>query len=174
MFQIKDLHNKTLESLNLQEYDTLVLLRSDRHNYKICEWVYEKVGKRVVIVRLNEREKLKHFQELGALVIDPATAFVNLLQHFVRSPQATSLLMGMEPNKDTLDVTVEDKSLFGMALRNLRFPSDVLVLSVKRQGQLIISHGYTRLRKGDVVTVVGSVESLNKVSLQFESFDELE
>lgn len=162
-----------LNDINLNEFDTFVLLRSDKANYTICEWIYEKVGKRVVIVRINEREQLKRFYALGALVIDPATAFVNLLQHFVRSPQATSLLMGMEPDKDTLDVMVEDKSLFGMALRNLRLPSDVLVLSVKRQGQLIISHGYTRLRKGDVVTVVGSIESLNRVNLQFESFDEL-
>lgn len=166
--------DKTLIDLNLSEFDTFVLLLSDKVNYTICEWIYEKVGRRVLIVRLNEREKLKEFYELGALVIDPATAFVNLLQHFVRSPQATSLLMGMEPDKDTLDVIVEDKSLFGMAVRNLRLPSDILVLSVKRQGQLIISHGYTRLRKGDIVTVVGSIESLNKVSLQFESFDEFE
>lgn len=163
--------DKILVDTDLGEFDTFVLLLSDKINYDICEWIYEKVGKRVVIVRINEREKLKAFYELGALVIDPATAFVNLLQHFVRSPQATSLLMGMEPDKDTLDVTVEDRSLFGMALRNLRLPSDILVLSVKRQGQLIISHGYTRLRKGDIVTVVGSLESLKIVSLQFESFD---
>jgi len=168
---IEDLLNKTLEVLSIGEYDTFVLLRSDKANYTICEWIYEKVGKRVVIVRLNERKNLKKFQELSALVIDPSTAFVNLLQHFVRSPLATSLLMGMEPDKDTLDVVVEDKNLFGMALRNLRLPSDVLILSLKRQGQMIISHGYTRLRKGDVVTIVGSLESLNKVSLRFESFE---
>jgi Trk K+ transport system NAD-binding subunit len=168
---IKDLEQKTLEELNLNEFDTMVLLRSDKSNYRICEWIYENIGKKVVIVSLDERKNLKRFYDLGALVIDPSTAFVNLLQHFVRSPLATSLLMGMETDKDTLDVIVQDKNLFGMALRNLRLPSDVLVLSVKRKGQLIISHGYTRLRKGDVVTIVGSVESLNKVSLQFESFD---
>ena len=79
--------------------------------------------------------------------------------------------MGMEPDKDTIDVTVEDESLYGVALRNLRLPVDVLILSVKRKGNIIITHGYTRLLKGDVVTVVGSVESLEKVALQFESFE---
>ncbi|WP_163708160.1 monovalent cation:proton antiporter family protein [Mangrovibacterium lignilyticum] len=168
---IKGLQEETLKNLNLREYDTLVLLHSDHGNYKICEWVYEHIGKKVVIVRLSDRKNLKKFYELGALVIDPATAFVNLLQHFVRSPLATSLLMGMEPDKDTLDVTVEDESLFGVALRNLRLPVDVLILSVERNGNIIITHGYTRLRKGDVVTVVGSVESLQKVALQFESLE---
>ena len=136
-------------------------------NYRITEWIYENIGKKVVIVRLSDRKNLKKFYDLGALVIDPSTAFVNLLQHFVRSPLATSLLMGMEPDKDTIDVTVEDENLFGVALRNLRLPVDVLILSVKRKGNIIITHGYTRLRKGDIVTVVGSVASLKKVALQF-------
>ena len=63
------------------------------------------------------------------------------------------------------------KNLFGVALRNLRLPLDVLILSVKRNGNMIITHGYTRLRKGDVLTIVGSLESLEKVSLQFEAFE---
>ncbi len=171
MYYIKGLQAETLESLNLREFDTFVLLHSDRGNYKITEWIYENIGKKVVIVRLSDRQNLKKFYDLGALVIDPSTAFVNLLQHFVRSPLATSLLMGMEPDKDTIDVTVEDENLFGIALRNLRLPLDVLILSVKRKGTTIITHGYTRLQKGDVVTVVGSVESLKKVALQFESFE---
>ena len=77
----------------------------------------------------------------------------------------------MEPDKDTLDVTVQDENLFGVALRNLRLPLDVLILSVERNGNMIITHGYTRLRKGDILTVIGSVESLKKVSLQFETFE---
>lgn len=171
MHYIEDRQTETLKSLNLKEYDTFVLLHSDRGNYRICEWIYENIGRKVVIVRLSNRENLKKFYDLGALVIDPSTAFVNLLQHFVRSPLATSLLMGMEPDKDTLDVTVQDKNLYGVALRDLRLPLDVLILSVKRKGSIIITHGYTRLQKGDVITVVGSIESLQKVSLQFESFE---
>lgn len=171
IYHIPGLQPETLESLNLKKFDTFVLLHSDRGNYKITEWIYENIGEKIVIVRLSDRKNLKKFYDLGALVIDPSTAFVNLLQHFVRSPLATSLLMGMEPDKDTLDVTVEDESLFGIALRNLRLPVVVLILSVKRKGSIIITHGYTRLRQGDVVTVVGSVESLRKVALQFESLE---
>jgi Trk K+ transport system NAD-binding subunit len=53
-----------------------------------------------------------------------------------------------------------------MALRDLRFPSDVIILSVHRKNSALLCHGYTRLRLGDVVTVVGSPESLEKVSLK--------
>ena len=67
-----------------------------------------------------------------------------------------------------VDIKVQDKNLHGIALRNLRLPPDVLILSVKRKGQMLISHGYTRLRRGDIVTMVGSIESLEDLSLQFE------
>lgn len=33
---------------------------------------------------------------------------------------------------------------------------------------MIISHGYTRLRKGDLVTLVGSNEELDKMTLMFD------
>ena len=99
--------------------------------------------------------------------MDPDTAMVSLLDNFVRSPVAASMLLGTEEGQGTIDLEVRDKSLHGMALRNLRLPSDVIILSVKRKGQSIISHGYTRLRKKDIVTVVGSPESLEKLQWMF-------
>ena len=54
----------------------------------------------------------------------------------MRSPQATSLLLGMEENKDTLDVEVQNKNIIALTLRDLHLPADVQVLSVSRGGQL--------------------------------------
>ena len=103
------------------------------------------------------------------MIVDPATAIVSLLDHFVRSPQAASLLLGMQGDQDSMDIEVLNPDMVGLRLRNLRLPSDVLVLSVKRGGNFIITHGYTRLRKGDILTMVGSKESLRQVALRFEA-----
>lgn len=142
---------------------------SDEENYQICELIYEFIGTKNIIVRLHEREYFKKFHDLGCLVVDPGTAMVSLLDNFVRSPVAASMLLGTEEGQTTIDIEVRDKSLHGMALRNLRLPSDVIILSVKRKGQSIISHGYTRLRRKDIVTVVGSSESLEKLEWMFGS-----
>ena len=77
------------------------------------------------------------------------------------------MLLGTEEGQATIDLELRDRSLHGVALRNLRLPSDVIILSVKRKGQSIISHGYTRLRKKDIVTVVGSPDSLEKMKWMF-------
>jgi len=55
-----------------------------------------------------------------------------------------------------------------MALRDLRLPISTLILSIRRHGQVLISHGYTRLEVGDTVTLVGTPESLKEVELKFD------
>lgn len=158
----------TLEELDAKLSEAIVLLLTDEENYQICELVYEKIGTRDVVVRLNDRRNFDRFHELGAKVVDPSTAIVNLLFDFVRSPQATSLLLGMEKNQGTIDLEVQDPGLHGVALRDLRLPADIIILSVTRGGHMIISHGYTRLRLGDIVSMVGSNESLENVTVRFD------
>lgn len=164
---IKEVNKQLLDDINAKKFDAMVTLLSDDENYAICELVYEQVGTKQMVVRLNERTNMDKFVSLGAKVIDPSTAMVSLLDHFVRSPQATSLLLGMEKGQDTRDLVIRNPDFHGLALRNLRLPPEVIILSIRRSGQMIISHGYTRLRVGDIVTMVGSNKSLDEISLRF-------
>ena len=166
--QVADFSLDTLSNLKISSNERVVLMLSDEENYKICEFIFERVGTADLIVRLHDRANFEKFHQLGAIIVEPSTAMVSLLDHFVRSPNATSLLLGMEKGQDTIDLEVQNATLHGMYLRNLRFPSDVIILAIKRKGQTIISHGYTRLRLGDLVTMVGSPGSLEAVSLRFE------
>ncbi len=165
---ISDLTVDMLHQLGAKKTEAVVTLLSDEENYLICELIYEHFGTKEVVVRLNDRANFHYFHGLGALVVNPATAIVSLFDHLVRSPSAASLLLGMEANQDIIDLEVCNPNLHGVALRDLRLPLDTIVLSVYRAGRLLISHGYTRLKIGDRVTVVGSLESLDKVMLRFE------
>jgi len=166
---LKSIATKQLQQLELQNYESIILLLSDEENLKLATFIYENIGTKVVIVRLNDRSYFEKFHKLGTLIINPATAMVSLLDHFVRSPNAASLLLGMDSDQDTIDIEIRNKDIHGIRLRDLRLPSDVLVLSVKRKGQLLVSHGYTRLRLGDVITLVGSDDSLQKLKFKFDS-----
>lgn len=165
---IPSLSLEALESLDASASEAIVLMLTDQENLELCELIYQKIGTNDVVVRLNHRYNFDKFHKLGALVVDPSTAIVSLMDHFVRSPQATSLLLGMEEGQDTLDLEVLNPDLHGLALRDLRLPADIIILSIRRKGQMIISHGYTRLRRGDWVTMVGSNVSLEKMTLLFD------
>ncbi|MBG7631658.1 MAG: TrkA family potassium uptake protein, partial [Bacteroidetes bacterium] len=158
-----------LKTLELDKTEAIILMLSDEDNYKIAELVYEHVGTKEVIVRLNNRDNFQKFHKLGALIIEPATAMVSLLDHFVRSPNAASLLLGMDEGQDSMDIEIRNKDIHGMRLRDLRLPSDVLVLSVKRKGQLLVSHGYTRMRLKDIITLVGAKTSLEELKFKFDT-----
>jgi len=164
---IEGLGMETLKKIEAKKAEAIVLMLSDEENIRICELVYEKLGTREIVVRLNDRAYFNRFHEMGALIMDPSTAMVGLLDHFVRAPVATSLLLGMDEEQDSEDFEVLDKELHGVAIRDLRLPGDILILSVKRKGQILVTHGYTRLRKKDIVTAVGSVESLDKLRVIF-------
>ena len=87
----------------------------------------------------------------------------------MRSPAATSLLLGLDKEQDVVDITVRNRDLHKMPLRDLRLPLDVLVLYVQRDGRLMHSHGFTQLELHDHVTLVGSEESLDEVRLRFQA-----
>lgn len=167
--QLEDISFKSFAPLQLEKTEGIVLMLSDEKNLKIAEIIYENIGTATVIVRLNKRENIEKFQKLGSLIIEPATAMVSLLDHFVRSPNAASLLLGMDDGQDTMDVEIRNQDIHGMRLRDLRLPSDVLVLSVRRKGQLLVSHGYTRMRLGDTMTLVGSEKSLEDLKFKFDT-----
>jgi len=166
---VDDLSINIFKELELKKAEAIVLMLSDEENYKIAELLYESIGTKDIIVRLNERDNFEKFHKLGVLIIEPATAMVSLMDHFVRSPNATSLLLGMDEGQDTMDIEIRNNDIHGLHLRDLRLPSDVIVLSVKRKGQMIISHGYTRLRLGDLMTMVGSENSLEEIKIKFDS-----
>ena len=165
---IKDFSKEEFDRMNADKTEVIVLMLTDEENLKLAEMAYHEYGTRDIIVRINQRFNSSKFLALGCKIIDPSTAMVSLLDHFVRSPQAASLLLGMEEGQDTRDIELTNPNLHGIPLRDLRLPAGVIVLSIMRGGQTIISHGYTRLRIHDIVTVVGSIDSLDEVQFKFE------
>lgn len=168
--QIEDISLEVLKSLEANLSEAMVCMLTDEENYRICELAYEKLGTKDLVIRLNDRQNFDKFHNLGALIVDPSTAIVSLLDHFVRSPQAASLLLGMEEGQDSIDIEIQNADMHGLPLRDLRLPSDIIILSISRGGHLLISHGYTRLRMGDSITIVGSKESIENVALRFGAF----
>eukprot|EP01029_Cantina_marsupialis_P028698 TRINITY_DN777892_c0_g1_i1.p1 TRINITY_DN777892_c0_g1~~TRINITY_DN777892_c0_g1_i1.p1 ORF type:complete len:681 (+),score=45.40 TRINITY_DN777892_c0_g1_i1:203-2245(+) len=171
VIHVKDFGLNELERIKANKVDALVMLNEDKDNLQICELAYEHFGTRDLVVRVNERSFVKKFHELGALIVEPSTVMVSLMDHLVRSPIATSLLLGMEENQDTVDIEMQNPELHGIAIRDIQIPTDLIILATQRNQNTLISTGYTRLRLGDVLTVVGSTESIDKLRLKLENTD---
>lgn len=168
IMRIRDLQPSCLEALEAKKFEAVVALLDDEENLRICEMLYEEVGTRTVVVHLHDRTNAERFRELGAVPVDPATAFTGLLDHMVRSPAATSMILGLDTEQDVEEIEVLNTDVHGLALREIELPGDVLVLSVVRDQRQVVSHGYTRLEKGDFLTVMGSPACLEDVRRRLE------
>lgn len=168
VLEVPNYSRETLQELGASKAEAIITMLSDEENYALCETVYEHFGTKNLVVRLNDRANFERFHELGALIVEPSTAIVSLLDHFVRSPSATSLFLGLEEGQDVMEMMVGNKRLDGLALRDLRLPAGTIILSLKRDDHTIISHGYTRLRLGDVITAVGEEQALMQLALRVE------
>lgn len=156
-----------LQTLDLAKAEAVVSFLPDEESFQLCELVYEQFGIKTMVALLNDRNHFDKFHELGVRVVEPQTAVVSLLEQFVRAPMGVSLLLGMDGRQDVLDIELRNPALNGLTLRELRLPLEVLILSVSRGEHTMISHGYTRLRLGDKVTVVGSPAKLAEVMVRF-------
>lgn len=158
----------TLHEINMDKADGVVLLLSDQENYAICELIYENFGIDNVVVRLQDNANFEKFHELGALVVAPDTAMVSLLDQFLRSPDAASILLGMHEDEEFLEIELTNPDFNNLAIRDIHLPHDVLIFSIMRRGERLDPQGYTRLKVGDHITVVGSPDSIAEVEVRFE------
>jgi Trk K+ transport system NAD-binding subunit/Kef-type K+ transport system membrane component KefB len=164
---INTINLTTLKKLKAENIEAALLLLSDKDNLKIAEILYEHFGTKEVIVRINDRKYYTEFKELNCYVVDPSNAMINLLMQYIKSPHSATLLLGELKGQSSLDIEVRDKSVIGKYLRELHLPSDIIVLSIKRKGQIIVTHGYTKLEFGDIMTVIGNEESLEMLNIKY-------
>ena len=68
-----------------------------------------------------------------------------------------------------MKIELRDPSLHGLFIRDLKLPLDVLVLAATREGKVVITHGYNRLRLGDHLTIAGPPESLSESLLYLDT-----
>ncbi len=165
---LKDLTEASLIEVAANKAEALVCLLEDKENYIICCQGFEKFGTHDLVVRLRHHENAGIFNEFGALIVDPQTAVVSLLENFVTSPVATSLLLGMEKDHEIFEIEVLDKNWDGVTIRDLGLPLNVHIMSIHRDGNHIISSGHTQLQLHDYVSVTGKISDLHKVQLMLE------
>ena len=81
-----------------------------------------------------------------------------LLGLLARNPAAYELLTRTDDDKEVCEVAVYNPLFLDKPLRQVELPGDLLVLAVRREGELVVPHGDTRLNAGDQVTILGGCD----------------
>ncbi len=86
--KISEISRDTLKQVGADKAESIVAMLSDDENFRICEIAYENFGTIEMVVRLNQRNNFDRFHRLGAKIVEPSTAIISLLDHYVRSPRS--------------------------------------------------------------------------------------
>ncbi len=166
--QVADYSYQSLKDLKLESTEAAILLENDAKNYEIASVLYEHFGLPNIVVRLQNASMYEQFAKFNALVVEPSSAIANVLVQAVKSPHGAAILLGFEQNQQILDIEVLNPEVHDKPLRDIRLPLGVLVLSVTRDGESILTHGYTRLKLNDIVTVMGQPDQLEQTRLKLQ------
>ncbi len=164
---LPNLSDDAIDTVLTVNVDALVAMSgSDDDDVRLVQRAIEAHGVQRVVARLDDLSHAGNVRDLGALVVDHSSAMVNLLEQAVRDPQGAELVLHADPNREAVQITVTNRNVIGREIRQLRLPQDVLVVSIARRGQTSVPNGFTRLRRNDELSLVGSPESLAEVTMR--------
>jgi Kef-type K+ transport system membrane component KefB/Trk K+ transport system NAD-binding subunit len=148
-------HPDTEELLNNTK--RLVCVFSDvEKNFRICSRARTTYGIEHVVARTTAPGEIPRFEKLGVTPINPATDQAMLLGLVVRNPTMYELLTRTDDARDLCEIAIRNPDYLNRPLKEIEFPNDLLVVAVRKGGELIVPSGETILRQGDHLTVLGS------------------
>ncbi len=152
----------------LEAATALVCTSSDKlFNYRICQAARVLHGIKHIVVQVNDPQDRSLFEKMGVRTLNPALDRVSLFALLGRSPDLYQLLTRTGDDMSTRDMTMHNERIAGLPLKQLELPGDLLVLAIRRGNELLVPQGDTRLESGDRLTLVGSVESVEKARRLF-------
>ncbi len=152
----------------LNQAERLVCVYSDvERNYRVCERARHTYGIDHVVSRVSAPGEMKRFERIGVTAVNPATDLPMLLGLLTRNPSLYELLTRTEADREVCEITVRNRDYLNKPLRDLDLPGDLVIMAVRKEKELIVPHGDTKLNAGDMLTVLGSGDCVDNTRRLF-------
>ncbi len=137
----------------------------DNTNLLVCQIAKTKFNftEDKLVARVNKPENLKAFRDLGIRSISPVIATSIMLEGMVGHPALFSICE-VSGEGDIHEIKVSNKHVIGKTIKNISLPKDTLIVMVRRNNRFLIAHGDTILQEGDIVTIIGKTEAVQKAA----------
>ena len=98
------------------------------------------------------------------MVVQPELATAMALEGAIRYPTAFNVLVHQTEDISVSEIEVTNNRITGLRLGELRLPGDALILSLHREGTVIVPQGETILEFRDRLGLIGSPVSVEEAS----------
>ena len=111
---------------------------------------------------------LPEFRKLGVQALTPSVHRSSLLSLMARNESMFELLTSTTDEHDLRELLLTNPDLVGKRLNEVQLPGDLLILAIRREDEMIVPHGGTRLAMGDRLTILGDLERMSSVQMWLE------
>jgi len=151
-----------LEAAGCEKAKALVATTSDdQENIRSCKMARTSFGLKNLISLINNLRNLGRVEDLGIRPVHPIFSLVNEIHNLIHHPSIIALLTEQVADKKIVELPLYDSKYLGRPLRELHLPGDCLILSINRDGEYLIPHGDTILKREDTLTILGGEEFLS-------------
>jgi Kef-type K+ transport system membrane component KefB/Trk K+ transport system NAD-binding subunit len=148
---------------HMDQAKSLVCVYSDvEKNYRVCHQARTAYGIEHVVSRIDVPGEIPRFERIGVTTMNAAVDQAALLSILVRNPDAYELLTRTNDDKEVREVVVYNPTYYGKKLKDMDLPGDLLVMALRRDGQLMVPKGEMALNAGDHLTIVGSLDCVER------------
>jgi CPA2 family monovalent cation:H+ antiporter-2 len=135
--------------------------------YRACRFVKDAYKMEHVVAQVADPKELPRFESLGVTTTNATRDRARFMALLTRNPAMYALLSRTDDDKEVCEVTVLNDEHVGKKLRQIEFPGDILALALRRDGELLVPHGDTRLNREDRLTLVGSINDVEVAQRMF-------
>ena len=155
-----------LEDEGISDVDILVASTDDDKLNILACLLGTRLGARRTITQIRRTDYMPLIQSVGIdVAVNPQILTREAILKFVRKGKVESLTLIDSGNAEVIDLIVSQahRKIFGKKVKDINFPTGVIISSIDRNGEAIIPNGEDDIREGDRITIFVSEKSIRKV-----------
>jgi Kef-type K+ transport system membrane component KefB len=140
----------------------VAISEQDETNLAACRLACEMFGVPHRVILVSDPTVAAQINGQGTRVVQPQLAMALALEGALHFPAAFDMLANHTDGVEVREVVLNNPRLDRCPLQRIRLPGDALVLGLRREGEVLVPHGNTPLRRGDVLMLVGHPDELRQ------------
>ncbi len=154
-----------LREENIAGIDMIISVTGDDETNILSCLLGKNLGAKMTITRINNFGYMPIIHSIGIdhLVSPRLSAINSLLQYVRRGKVVASTTLGTEDVEVLEAIAQEKSSITGRLIKDIHFPSDILILCFKRGKEIIIPTGATRIEANDHLLILCTKSTINDV-----------
>ncbi len=163
--------NTFLDINTLRENYVVVITGSDATNIQVCEMLRRDLNHERIISTATGLTVERMLKKVGVESVDTTRVMATTLENLILRPTTYHALIDSFENFSVEEISIRNASADGLQVKEVAFHKDAILIMLRRGSSLIIPHGESYLRVGDVLTVFGTNSAMEDARLKLWGSD---